>query len=245
MAINRISGNILQDDLRRGSDLAIQGNLIYFDITNNRVGVRTSTPADDFEVDGILRVGAVSIDSAGNIDAGNVYINNLSDPVANSDAATKFYVDAASANSNIGNFSFADNTISLTVSPGNITLEPTANSLLIIDTTSGVILPVGNTAQRPSPAEQGTTRFNNETLELEFYDGLGWQVITTEVTNQTANGDGSTVIFALDRASSTAAVLISLNGVIQLPTAAYTVSGNVLTFTEAPLSTDVIDIRFL
>jgi len=248
MAINRISGNILQDDLRRGSDLAIQGNLIYFDVNNNRVGVRTSTPADDFEVDGVLRVGTVTIDSAGNIDAGNVWINNLNDPVANSDAATKFYADSLAANSDIGNFSFADNTISLTVSPGNITIEPTGNSLLIIDTTSGMILPVGNTAQRPSPASTGTVRFNDETVKIEFYDGNTWQEITTTVTNQTLNGDGSTLNFALDRSTTTAAVLVSLNGVLQLPVTAYSVTGvagNVLTFTEAPISTDVIDVRFL
>ena len=101
MAINRISGNILQDDLRRGANLAIQGNLIYFDVSNDRVGILTSTPQEDFDVDGNLRVGNVTVYEAGNIDAGNVWINNLEDPVANSDAATKNYVDNASSNANV------------------------------------------------------------------------------------------------------------------------------------------------
>lgn len=248
MAINRISGNILQDDLRRGSDLAIQGNLIYFDVLNDRVGILTSTPSAELEVDGVLKVGNVTIDSTGNIDAGGVNINDLAEPVANSDAATKFYVDNIGESSNIGNFSFANNTISLTVSPANIIITPTGNSLLIIDTTSGMILPVGNSLQRPSPASTGTVRFNNENLLIEFYDGNSWQQITTTVTNQTLTGDGSTLNFALDRSTSTASVLISLNGVLQLPVTAYAVTGpagNVLTFTEAPLSTDVIDVRFL
>jgi hypothetical protein len=42
--------------------------------------------------------------------------------------------------------------------------------------------------------------------------------------------------------------LIMLNGVVQLPTTAYSVSpspGNTLIFTEAPVSTDVIDVRYL
>lgn len=248
MAINRISGNILQDDLRRGSDLAIQGNLIYFDVQNDRVGILTSTPSDELDVVGVFRVGNVTIDSTGNIDAGNVNINDLAEPVANSDAATKFYVDNMGANSDIGNFVFANDTITLSTSPANITIEPTANSLLIIDTTSGMILPVGNTAQRPDPASTGTVRFNDETVKIEFYDGNSWQEITTTVTNQTLNGDGSTLNFALDRSTTTAAVLVSLNGVLQLPTTAYAVTGaagNVLTFTEAPISTDVIDVRFL
>lgn len=245
MAINRISGNILQDDLRRGSDLAVQGNLIYFDVVNNRVGIRTSTPQDQLEVAGVLRLGNVTISSTGNISAGNVNINNLLTPVANADAATKSYVDSVGANSNIGNFSFGNNIVSLTVSPANITIEPTANSLLIINTTSGMILPRGNTAQRPDPASAGTMRFNVETVRIEFYSGNDWEEITTTVTNQTLTGDGSTVNFALDRSTVTAAVLVSLNGVLQLPVTAYLVTGNVITFSEAPLSTDAIDVRFL
>jgi hypothetical protein len=146
MAINRISGNILQDNLQRGSDLSIQGNLIYFDVINNRVGIKTSVPSDDFEVDGIFRIGNVVITAGGNINAGNVNINNLAAPVANSDAATKFYADAIAANSNIGNFTFSNTTISTSVSPGNITLLPTANSTVIINTVSGLVIPVGNTA---------------------------------------------------------------------------------------------------
>jgi hypothetical protein len=49
----------------------------------------------------------------------------------------------------------------------------------------------------------------------------------------------------LDRDSTTAATLIMLNGIVQLPTTAYSVSGNTLTFTQAPETNDIIDIRFL
>jgi hypothetical protein len=80
---------------------------------------------------------------------------------------------------------------------------------------------------------------------LEIYDGAEWDSVVSDVTNQTLNGDGSTLVFALDRDSTTAASLIMLNGVVQLPTVAYTVAGNVLTFSQAPESTDVIDVRFL
>ncbi len=64
MAISRISGNILQDNLQRGANLSIQGNLIYFDVDNNRVGVLTSTPADDFTVIGVANASNVRITSA-------------------------------------------------------------------------------------------------------------------------------------------------------------------------------------
>lgn len=246
MAINRISGNILQDNLQRGSDLAIQGNLIYFDINNDRVGIRTSTPAADLEVDGILQVGTVSIDSTGNIDAGNVNINDLAEPVANSDAATKFYVDSLTANlSSLGNLTFSNTTISTSLATGNITLAPTGNSTVIIDTVSGLVLPVGTTAERPSPATQGTVRFNTDANRVEIYDGSAWDDIVANVTNQTLNGDSSTLVFTLDRPSTTAATLVIINGTVQLPTVAYAVTGNVLTFTQAPSVSDIIDIRFL
>lgn len=52
MAINKISGNILQDNLQRGANLAIQGNLLYVDIVNNRIGVNTSATAQTLTVVG-------------------------------------------------------------------------------------------------------------------------------------------------------------------------------------------------
>ena len=64
MSINRISGNILQDNLQRGANLSIQGNLIYFDVTSNRVGIKTSTLADDFTVANVANVGNLRLASA-------------------------------------------------------------------------------------------------------------------------------------------------------------------------------------
>lgn len=247
MAINRISGNILQDNLQRGTDLAIQGNLIYFDVINNRVGIRTSSPSDDFEVDGVLRVGNVVIDSAGNISAGGNYINDLAEPSVNSDAATKFYVDSATGNvvANLGNIIFTNTTISTSLANASLTLLPTSNNVVIIDTVSGLILPVGDTSQRPGSAQIGTLRFNSDTARLEVYDGAEWDSVVGGVTAQVITPDGSSLIYTLDRDSTTPATLVALNGVIQLPIVAYTVSGNTITFTEAPLTTDIVDIRFL
>jgi hypothetical protein len=247
MAINRISGNILQDDLRRGSDLAIQGNLIYFDVANDRVGIRTSTPTDDLEVDGIFRVGNVTIDSAANVNAGGVNINDLAEPVANADAATKFYVDSASANSlaNLGNLTFSNTTISTNLANADIILQPTDIGIVEIDTDTGLVIPVGNTAQRPSPAVAGTVRFNTDASRAEIYDGTEWDSVAAGVTAQIITPDGSSLQYVLDRDSTSAATLVAVNGVVQLPTVAYTVSGNVITFAESPLTTDIIDIRFL
>lgn len=246
MAINRISGNILQDDLRRGSDLAIQGNLIYFDVQNDRVGIRTSTPSDELEVQGVVRVGSVTISNIGNIDAGNVYINNLTDPVADQDAATKRYVlDNVGNIGTAGNLSFANTTISTTLANGNITLTPTGNAAVIVDADSALVIPVGDTAQRPTAATTGMVRFNTDIERVEVYDGTEWDSMVSGVTAQVITPDGSSLVYVLDRDSTSAATMLAVNGVVQLPGVAYSVSGNVLTFTEAPRTTDIVDIRFL
>ena len=245
MAINRISGNILQDNLQRGANLAIQGNLVFFDIVNDRVGIATETPGQALEVGGNVKVGNVVIYQTGNIDAGNVFINNLQDPVANADAATKFYVDATVGNIQLGNFSFSNTTISTTISPANITLAPTGNSEVIIDTTSGLVLPVGDTDQRPDSPATGTLRWNTDLERAEIYDGTEWDQVSSDISAQLITPDGSSLTYTLDRATTAAAVLIITNGIVQTPAAAYTVSGNVLTFVEAPLESDIIDVRFL
>jgi hypothetical protein len=109
------------------------------------------------------------------------------------------------------------------------------------------VLPTGNTSQRPTSPAQGTIRFNNGSTDVEIWDGTQWTGIgggSASITNQYITGDGSNTVFTLDQDSSAAAVIVSTNGVVQFPDIAYTVTGNLITFAEAPASTDVIDIRF-
>jgi hypothetical protein len=252
MAINRISGNILQADLVRGTDLAFQGNLLYINVQDRQVGINTAVTTHTLTVQGDVNISrtvfvnavaataTVSSDEVtantllvGNANIGNILGDNLS---VNSMTATSF--------ARGGNIILSNNLVS-TSTPNDLTLTPTGNNLLIVGTAAGIVLPLGNTSQRPNPASTATVRFNSDTARLEVYDGISWQSITTQVTNQTVIGDGSTVNFVLDRDSTTAAVLISINGVLQLPNTAYTVAGNILTLSDAPLSTDIVDVRFL
>jgi hypothetical protein len=199
---------------------------------------------------GNIAVGNIFIPATGNINVGNTFINNLLYPVQANDAATvQFVLDNAANIGNIGNLTFSNTTISTSLVDGNITITPTGNAIAAIDTVTGLQIPVGNTAQRPDPATQGTMRFNSDLTRVEIYDGTEWDQIVGGVTNQTINtADGSTVDFTLDRATTAAAVLIMLNGVVQLPGVSYNIDppfGNTLQFVEAPAPSDIIDIRFL
>jgi hypothetical protein len=184
----------------------------------------------------------------GNVNAGNVNINNLANPNQNQDAATKYYVDQVAGNgiSNIGNLTVSNTTITTVTANANINIDPNGTGTFQIIGTNGFVIPIGNVAQRPVSPSEGTLRFNNDYDRLEYYDGTEWDVVAGGITNQTiTTANGVTTIFTLDRDSTTAATLIMLNGIVQLPTTAYSVSGNTLTFTQAPETNDIIDIRFL
>ena len=57
MAINRISGDILEANLIRSSDLAFNTNLLYVDVANGRIGVLTDSPGNfALDVNGNTRV---------------------------------------------------------------------------------------------------------------------------------------------------------------------------------------------
>jgi hypothetical protein len=102
MAIGRISGPMLQSNLeRQGLDLSVETDLLYFDVTNNRIGIRTAMPSYALDVLGNGQIGNIVLDSGnisplitnanlnlsgnglglvavtGNLDAGNVITANV------------------------------------------------------------------------------------------------------------------------------------------------------------------------
>lgn len=158
-------------------------------------------------------------------------------------------VSALPGNTTIGNIKIANTTITTDGTIDNIYIEPTGNGIVSINATTGIAVPVGNTDQRPSPPVIGTTRFNTTLNRLEVYNGTIWlSQITSGVSNQTLNGDNSTTTFTVNQITTSAGILVMLNGVTQVPNIAYAMSPDPstnLVFTEAPAEADVIDIRFL
>jgi hypothetical protein len=121
---------------------------------------------------------------------------------------------------------------------------------LIVNTTDSILIPVGSTAQRPGSSggtdTAGMIRFNTSNAQLEFYNGSAWTNTGTSFTvvaSDTFDGDDNTLIFTLGAAATTQSVVVSLNGVLQIPTTAYSVSGATLTFTSPPATGDKIEVR--
>jgi hypothetical protein len=114
---------------------------------------------------------------------------------------------------------------------------------------NSILIPAGNILQRPATGVTGMMRFNSTTNSLEIYNNTDWigvgSTVFTVITDQQFNGDGVNVAFTLANASTTASTIVSINGVLQIPTSAYSVANVTLTFTEAPASGDLIDVRAL
>jgi len=148
--------------------------------------------------------------------------------------------------STIGNLTVTDTTVSTTNAGNNIVLSTTSQGTVNIDNTTALQISVGTTAQRPTTPSTGDLRFNSTTTSTEVYNGSSWVNVgqdTTTITSQAFAGDNSTVAFTLSTTATTTSVIVSINGTVQTPTTAYAVSGTTLTFTEAPLSGDVIEVR--
>jgi hypothetical protein len=72
--LGRISGPLLESNLLRdGIPLAFETDLLYFDVTNNRLGVNKIPSSYDLDIDGLTRTNNIIVDNAATID--NVIIS--------------------------------------------------------------------------------------------------------------------------------------------------------------------------
>lgn len=157
-------------------------------------------------------------------------------------------INSGSGNVNLANLRVANTTITTDGTIGNIVLEPVGNGVVVIDTTTGLVMPVGNTAQQPSPGSTGTVRFNSDLVSLEVYDGNSWVPVggtSFNISNQTINPDGANSTFSLNYEATDDTVLVTINGIMQTPAVAYSITGNSITFAEPPQPSDTVQIRYI
>jgi hypothetical protein len=240
----------------------VSGNLyagnIFADNLNSNGAISTSTAI--FDNLAVLNSGYFgSLNTANAVVTGG-YVNNLSNLTATTAQTTNLstgnavisggYISALSnatiTTANIGNLQFDNITISSTT--GNIVISPLLsdlNALTIIDGASALQLPAGNTAQQPTTAYAGALRWNTGVSSLEVYSGTSWIPLLSEINNQVITPDGTSINYTLDFSATAEGIIVSINGTLQQPGTAYTVSGTTITFAEVPLATDIISIRFI
>ena len=169
----------------------------------------------------------------------------------NSGTGADFYVSGKNDNTLL--WAHAGTYDSVVIGNSATTSSTVNGAKLVINTNDSIMLPKGTNAQRPSASGLGTDtagmfRYSTTVGAVEWYNGSSWQTASTQYTviqANTQNGDGSTTAFTLPIAGTTASTIVSINGIVQIPTTAYSISGTTLTFTEAPSAGDVIDIREL
>ena len=126
MAIGRISGQLLKSNLlRAGENLAFETDLLYLDVVNSRIGIRTATPTVDLDVNGHTRSTNVTVDNQLNI--GNLHFTGNT---ITSDSNTINFAAAAGeatvyhSRLQIDDLQLQGNVISTTVSNSSIEIDP-------------------------------------------------------------------------------------------------------------------------
>jgi len=231
------SGNLTFD----GSTLALtgamtsSGNISIADAGSLRVGTGNDFTINHDGTDttitngtGILAINGLATSSIRVNEAGA----NVDTVIEGASNASLFVVDASGDNVGIGG-------------------APNANAVFHVNDTGAMILATGTTSNRPLTAVTGMLRFNTSINDLEFYNNSGWTTASvdyTVATSQTFTGDNSTTDFTLSSLTGSdsytvAGVFVTLNGVVQEPTTVYGISGTTLSFTTAPSSGDLIEVR--
>ena len=118
-------------------------------------------------------------------------------------------------------------------------------SVVKVSGSTALVVPTGNTNQRPAIGTTGSIRFNTETNLPEYYNGVAWVAMQGAVTAQVITPDGTSNSYVLDRATTVNGVLISINGTLQQPGLSYQINEQTITFAETPLVTDIIAVRFI
>jgi len=260
------SGNVIGGNVSTGGLISATGNLTA---GNVNVGSGAVSTTGNVYAGNVINTGISSV--TGNVIGGNILTGGLVSATGNGtfgnivltgnfinqlQANSVINVNGASANTNFAVNGTTANLIYVNATTNTVGIGNSAtlvNAIASFNAVTSIVLPTGTLGQRPSNAssQTGMLRFNTTSNGLEIYNNSGWTSVGgttfTVIADEQFNGDGSTVAFTLGSSQTTNSCLVSINGVVQIPGSAYSVSGTyptcVLTFTEAPAAGDLIDVR--
>jgi len=234
---NITGGNLVSNaSISAATTISATGNITGGNIVSNALVTGANAQVTSLTTNRIVYVGANDY----LVDTANLTFDGANLVLIGSANIDNIRIDGTTITSNAN--------LSITATSGNILVTPGPTGVTQIGSTTALTMPVGNTAQRPASPDQGAVRFNSTTLVLEVWDGTQWDVVGQDLailTSQVINGDGSQVAFTLNEDTTSGGILVSINGVSQIPDVSYGVVGNVITFSEAPQVSDAVEVRFL
>jgi hypothetical protein len=190
MAIGRISGPLLKQNLlREGVNLAFETDLLYLDVVNSRIGINTSSPQYDLDVNGTVRAPGWEVADFANIADIRIANNNISTTANTLELGTAdnvvyqntLLVDA---------FRLRNNEISTTVSNADIELNPNGTGSVEIFADTNVY---GNiTATGSITADGNITIGDANTDDVTFNAEIASDIIPDATDTYTLGSDPAT-----------------------------------------------------
>jgi len=193
MAVGRISGPLLKSNLlRNGVNLAFETNLLYLDVVNSRVGIKTTTPSHDLQVVGTTRTTTLEITS-NTITIGEITISG------NSLSSTNSVINLNPTGVNAvvyqgtlvtGNLTLSGNTIQATNSGGNINITTQGSGQ--VNFNSNVLIN-GNLHATGNITADGNIQLGNQTSDTVTFTAEVNSDIIPSQTNTYSLGSSSYV----------------------------------------------------
>lgn len=196
--IGRIGGQALSDNLlRAGVDLAFETSLLYLDVTNNRIGIKDSTPIYDLDVNSNIITNDLTV--ATQIAVGNIRINSPR-TFTTSVGGIDVYINGGGEiwhdRLTTDNLVLDGNLIS-SISDSNIVLDPNGSGTveLMADTNvTGNVSVTGNITMNGNLTGLGTLTLGDQTIDTV--------TVNTDFTQSIIPGDDLTYALGADAGDS-------------------------------------------
>jgi len=226
MAVGRISGPLLKDNLlRNGVNLSFETNLLYIDVVNSRVGVKTATPQYDLDVNGTTRSTYLYTTTQADLATFTVTGSTISSS-SNTITFTPSGVNPTvfSGIVRVGNLSLTGNTLSSTNTDGSITFQ--ANGTGSINLNSNVLI-TGSLHATGTITADGNIQLGDQPTDTVSFTGE----VSSNILPSTNNtySLGTSILRWKDIYSQTVNVTSFITSTLSTPTlstSALTISGN-------------------
>lgn len=170
MAVGRITGPLLKANLlRNGVDLAFETDLLYLDVNNKRVGIKTSTPQYDLDVNNTIR--ATNLVASTQATFASFTFNG------NTISSTNSTINLTPSGTNpvvyqgrleVGYWDIYGSTITLTQPNTDINLNPTGTGQLVVNSN---MLVNGNIHATGDITADGNIQLGNQTTDTISFTG--------------------------------------------------------------------------